>query len=84
MKDLARKVYVDVILKNKKEGIIRPLSITWEDGMTYDVDRVKHICKAASTKVGGCGTRYTVVIEGKETYLFHEDDRWFVEAKVHT
>ena len=76
-----RKVYIDVILKTDKEGVIRPLTIVWEDGKTFEIDRVKAICKAASLKVGGCGTRYTVVIEGKETYLFHEDERWFVEAK---
>ncbi len=81
MKEQLRKVYVDVTLKNNKEGEIRPLSIVFEDDITYEIDRVKHICRAASTKVGGCGMRYTVVICGKETYLFHEEDKWFVEAK---
>ncbi len=83
MEEQLRKVYVDVILKNDKEGEIRPLSIIFEDDVTYEIDRVKSKCRAASTKVGGCGIRYTVMILGKETYLFHEEDKWFVEAKIY-
>jgi len=76
-----RKVFVEVTLKQNKDGQKRPLSILWEDGHIYEVDRLKSVCRAASTKVGGGGIRYTVMIEGKETYLFEEDDKWFVEAK---
>lgn len=81
MEPKRRKVYVDVNLDVDKDGNKRPRVITWEDGIKYEVDRVKQICRAASTKVGGCGIRYTVMVCGKETYLFNEDERWFVEAK---
>ncbi|MFI3238876.1 MAG: hypothetical protein R3Y47_12765 [Lachnospiraceae bacterium] len=81
MQLVMRKVYVDVVLINDKQGELRPLSITWEDGRVYEIDRIKHKCRAASLKVGGCGMRYTVVICGKESYLFHEEDKWFVEGK---
>ena len=76
-----RKVYVKVNLDVDESGNIRPRRITWEDGRVYEIDRLRHRCRAASTRVGGCGIRYTVVIGGKETYLFQEDDRWFVEGK---
>lgn len=76
------KIYVDVTVMNDKYGHIKPLSITWEDGHVYEVDRIKRECRAASTKVGGCGVRYTIMVLGKETFLFHEDDKWFVEGKV--
>ena len=76
-----RKVYVAVNLDVEKKKKIRPRSIRWEDGHVYEIDRLKQRIRAASTKVGGCGIRYTVMICGKETYLFNEDDRWFVEAK---
>ncbi len=79
-KDCRVKVYVDVISKSSKEGLVLPMSIIWEDDTVYEIDRIKYICKAASTKVGGCGIRYTILILGKETYLFREEDRWFVEA----
>ena len=30
---------------------------------------------------GVCGIRYTVMIRGRESYLFQEGTKWFVEAK---
>ena len=58
-----KKVYVTMIVKILKDGSIRPLSMVWEDGATYDIDRVLYVTPAASLKVGGCGKRYTVMIE---------------------
>lgn len=81
MEQKRRKVYVAVNLDVDTEGNKRPRIIIWEDGIKYEVDRVKQICRAASTKVGGCGIRYTVMVCGKEAHLFNEDERWFVEAK---
>ena len=60
-----RKVYVAVNLDVDIEGKIRPRSIRWEDGHVYEIDRLKQRIRAASTKVGGCGIRYTVMICGK-------------------
>ncbi len=77
-----RKVYVAVNADFSPEGTCRPNSITFEDGRLYEIDRVLHACPAASTKVGGTGIRYTIMIFGRETFLFHErSGRWFVEAK---
>ena len=76
-----RKVYVDVTLKQDKYGTIVPLTVTWEDGRKFEIDRVIDVRRAASTKVGGNGVRFTVRILGKETYLFDDGERWFVEAK---
>lgn len=76
-----RKVYVQVNLDVDEEGNIRPRLIHWIDGRVYEIDRLKQICRAASTKVGGCGIRYTVMIGGQQSYLFNEDTKWFVEAK---
>ena len=76
-----KKVYVEVSLKIFPEGEVRPLTITFEDGIVYEIDRLKHRCRAHATKVGGTGIRYTIVIDNRETYLFEDDERWFVEAK---
>lgn len=46
----------------------------------YEIDRVLDIRQAAALKVGGCGLRYTCRIRGQQTYLFLDEDRWFVEA----
>ena len=78
---LARKIFVDVTLKTDKEGNTRPLTITWETGQVFPIDRVKYVCRAAALKAGGSGIRYTVVIGRNETYLFEEDGKWFVEAE---
>lgn len=78
-----QKIYVDVVLRQDIEGNKRPLYICWQDGNTYEIDRLIDVRRAASLKVGGCGLRYTVMIEGKRTYLFEEDDKWFVEAKCY-
>ena len=76
------KVYVSVGLKVDTEGQIRPVAIGWGDGRVYEIDKIKHKVPAASLKVGGRGIMYTVMIEGKERYLFDEDGRWFVERKM--
>lgn len=77
-----RKVYVEVIIKVSPEGEVRPLTITFEDGIKYEIDRLKQRCRAHATKVGGTGIRYTIVINNHETYLFEDDGKWFVEAKA--
>ena len=76
-----RKVYVEVQLTVSPEGDVRPNTIKFEDGTVYEIDRLRHRCRAHATKVGGTGIRYTVVIRGQETYLFEDDGKWFVEAK---
>lgn len=78
---MCRKVYVDVLIKQDKQGRITPLAITWEDGEVYEIDKVTAACKAASLKAGGAGIRYTCRIRNKETFLFLENDKWFVEGK---
>ena len=75
------KVYVGVDAPFDTDGRIMPLSITWEDGRVYGIDRVLDMRRAASLKAGGAGIRYTVRIGYSETYLFNEDGRWFVERR---
>ena len=78
---MAHRVYVGVIVEYDEAGGVRPLAVKWEDGRVFEVDRLLDVRRAASTKVGGQGIRYTCRILGKETYLFDDNGRWFVEAK---
>ena len=78
---MIRKVYVEVTAKFDTEGNITPLSVTWEDGTVYEIDKVLDQRRAASLKAGGIGMRYTCRILGRESYLFYEEPKWFVEAK---
>ncbi len=78
---MARRVYVRVIVEHNADGCARPLSIEWEDGCIFEVDRVLDVRPAAATKAGGRGIRYTCRIRGHETYIFDDNGRWFVEAR---
>lgn len=84
------KVYVPVIVSYGADGKMRPMRIRWEDGEVYKIDRILDVCPAPALKAGGQGDRYTVQIEGKQSYLFYESStdqrglgkgRWFVERR---
>ena len=75
------KRYVPVQVRFDTEGNMRPMVIEFGEGQTYAVDRVTDKRRAACQRVGGVGIRYTCMIQGKETYLWFEENRWFVEAK---
>ena len=79
--DNSSKVYVGVNARFEPDGKLTPLSIAWEDGSEYGIDRVLNVCRAASLKAGGVGIRYTVRIGSTETYLFLEENKWFVERR---
>ena len=79
---MSRKVYVRVIAETDEEGSTVPISIMWEDGKNYIIDKVTDIRRAYAKKVGGTAMRYTVKISGKETYVFSENGKWFVESKI--
>ena len=64
------KVYVDVTARFNCEGVLIPLSLTWEDGEEFEIDRVTDIRQAAAMKAGGQGDRYTIWVRGKQSYLF--------------
>lgn len=85
------KVYVAVTASFSPDGDLVPLSLIWEDGKKYSIERVCDIRQAAAIKAGGQGDRYTITVCGKRTYLFFERSaklsgnnigRWFVERKV--
>jgi len=69
-------------------GKITPRVIIREDGERYEIVKVIASCKAAATKAGGTGLRFTIRVEGtsKPTFLWLEDDckgggRYFVELR---
>ncbi len=78
---MARKVYVKVYANFSEDGIVMPEAIVWEDDRRFEIDRVLDVRKAASLKAGGHGIRYACRIGSHETFLYREDDRWFVEGK---
>jgi hypothetical protein len=88
-----KKAYVQVVARFSADGRVVPVSIIWEDGQEYKIDRVTDIRPAASIKAGGIGMRYTCVVQGRQTYLFREggiSGLWrgnrtrSIHTKVHT
>ena len=86
----APKVYVSVRAEFDEDGIMLPRELTWEDGEKFEIDRVLDIRQAPALKAGGQGDRYTIMVKGKQSYLFFERSanltgnvigRWFVERK---
>ncbi|MGN1007351.1 MAG: hypothetical protein ACI4PV_00250 [Butyricicoccus sp.] len=84
------KVYVPVEIDVDSNGQMYPRMITWEDGRKYEIDRVLDIRPAPAARAGGQGDRYTIRMNGKETYIFFEHNpefgspipgRWFVERR---
>lgn len=49
------KVYVQVKVDFREDGVMLPREIIWEDGVTYEIDRVVDIRQAAAMKAGGPG-----------------------------
>ena len=76
------KRYVRVLAETTEEGTIVPLEVVWDTGTRYHIDRVLDCRQARSMRTGGSGMRYTVRVSGRDTFLYYEGPRWFVEAKV--
>lgn len=84
------KVYVNVCTVFDRDGRMYPQYLEWEDGTKYIIDRVLDIKPAPAMKAGGYGDRYTIRVNGQESYLFFEHSaftdaaapgRWFVERR---
>lgn len=84
------KVYVPVSVAFDALGRMFPRRLVWEDGTCYDIDKVIDIRQASAMKAGGQGDRYTIMIDGQQSFLFFERStnltgntigRWFVERR---
>lgn len=76
------KMNVDVICEHTSDGRTKPLQLRTRDGKIFNVDRCISVERAEAANVGGCGMRYTVLIQGVIKFLFEDNGTWFVEAFV--
>ena len=72
-----RKVPVSVLAQFDAAGALMPLSITWENGRIYAIDRV---LDRRVSRISRENSRYNVVIHAQPTYLYRTGDRWYMEA----
>lgn len=75
------KRYVAVEVRYDADGGMRPLSVLWDDGRRFEILQVTDVRRMASLKAGGTGIRYRCQIGQRETDLFFEDPRWFVDCR---
>lgn len=73
------KRYIDVVTLINKQGNMIPLTLVWDNGSKYTVDKVLEI-RNATSQVGGGGVLYRCRIGGVERNLFYERTRWFIES----
>lgn len=73
--------YVEVLCRHTLQGELRPVSVIWNNGVEYKIDRILQCCPAASLKSGGAGMRYTCLFNQECRYLFHDHDLWFIEKR---
>lgn len=87
----AAKVYVAVLASFGEDGRLIPRRIRWEDGQLFTIDRVLDVRPSAAQKAGGQGVRYSVQVNGRQSFLFFEHSpepfgkslgRWFVERRM--
>lgn len=77
-----RKVYVKVLAEINEQGKVCPKSVTWEDGREFLIDKVTQVQRACAGKVGGTAIRYCIYVSGKQTYLYEDEGKWFVESRI--
>lgn len=84
------KIYVKVTSDFDTTGYMQPRAITWHNGRSFRIDRVKDFRPAVSLGLKGGGDCYTIVIGGEERHLFFERTdrlfparvgRWYIEGK---
>lgn len=73
------KRYIEVILKQKKDGEMIPLYVVWDNGKKYKIEKIFNKQRKASV-VGGCGLMYSCMIEGRQRNIYYEKDKWFIES----
>ena len=61
------------------EGKVIPQEIIWDNGKHYKIDKVTEVRRAASTKAGGVGVRFSCRILGQERFLYIDEYTWFIE-----
>lgn len=77
-----RRQNVEVNADHDIDGNVLPQKITIKDGRVFHIDEVKKVAKVAVHSKFATTNRYTVVVEGKETFLYEDGGRWFVKMKT--
>lgn len=87
-KQKKERVYVKVDSTFDSTGYMMPTSITWVDGRTFPIQKVRDYRPAGTGDSSPTGDCFTIMVQGKERLLFFERidprfsgrlGRWYVE-----
>ena len=76
-KGIPTNVYVDITARINKDGQIFPLSLIWQDGREFPVDRLLNTVPSVLPQ-GGEALCFICLIKGKRKELYLRDGKWFV------
>lgn len=72
------KKYIDIVVRENKDGEILPVYLIWEDGHPYEVQSILSK-ERKNSEAGGGGICYLCMIDGKRRNLYLEKNKWFLE-----
>jgi len=75
------KVLVRVAAVCYAIGDVVPYAFRWDNNKCYEIDDVMGWERAASVRAGIIGMRYAIRVRDRETYLYRDDDLWFMERR---
>ena len=75
------KVRVRVAAVFQSNGDVVPYAFWWENGKLYEIDDVIGWERAASVRAGIIGMRYAMRVRDRETFMYRDDDLWFMERR---
>ncbi len=76
-----RKQYVEVVATHYIDGSVRPQKIVLATGPVFEIEDSREAVRGKARTTGELTRRYVVKIRGKETFLYRDGERWFVEMK---
>ncbi|HZK29111.1 MAG TPA: hypothetical protein VFD19_02715 [Clostridia bacterium] len=79
---MSRPVFVSVLLEMTASGVRRPLGITWEDGVYYEITHAHYTGRRAARSAGS-GECWICRIEGKDVPLYYSPltGRWWMDGR---
>ena len=73
-----KKICGQVDVERQERGEVIPLTVSWQDGRIWNIDRVLHSCISHDGEYEGI--RYTVIIGSAEKYIYRAGHAWYVMA----
>lgn len=77
-----RKQYVEVVATHYIDDSVRPQKIVLATGPVFEIEDSREAVRGKTRTTGELARRYVVKIRGKETFLYQDGERWFVEMKA--